>query len=160
MAKEKRTDDQQQVAFTIEVKDCWKALVLQIATYVCAQFAVSPLRCFVPGIGVNHKMGTISFFILLFGGLTMSSPIPIRFMNTRMKHRKHEKVEEFEIRRNDAIEKNMVLVANNQKMVLKLMLSILLWQTPIDAGFPTFHEWANDLTTASDRSNPLFRGCA
>ncbi len=73
LVKNMRSTINRQVAFTVEVKRSWALMVQQIAAYVRAQFAVSPLRCFVPGIGVNQKTGTISIFIFHRGGLTMSA---------------------------------------------------------------------------------------
>ncbi len=129
LAKDKRTIIKRQVAITVEVKWSWKLLVEQIAAYVRAQFAVAPLRCFVPGIGVNQKTGTISFFIFHRGGLTMSAPLKI--VNKTRKQGKGKKKRASK----PAPEQ---LLRENRRKVLKLMLSMLLWQDAVDAGFPPF----------------------
>ncbi len=120
LQKEKWSAHERQVAMPVEAKDSWRALLLQIATYGRALFAVMPLRCFVLGIGVNHVQETISFIVFHRGGLTMSEPL--RIMDTR-----EEKIR--------VPEKEL---QENRRKVLKLMLSALLWQDPVDAGFPCF----------------------
>lgn len=78
-------ESRRKIEFPIEVKDNWTQLVRQIATYVRAQWAASPLRCFVPAIGFSHKSGTVSFLIFHRGGLTMSEPQKIINVRKRVR---------------------------------------------------------------------------
>ncbi len=120
LVKEKWSAYKRQVAMPIEAKDSWRSLLIQIATYGRALFAVMPLRLFGLGIGVNHAHETISFIIFHRGGLTMSKPL--RIMDTREEKKRLPEVE----------------LQKNRKQVLKILLSALLWQGPADTGFPCF----------------------
>ncbi|TFK77716.1 hypothetical protein K466DRAFT_461864, partial [Polyporus arcularius HHB13444] len=54
--------------FAVEVKDNWKALVMQAATYARAQISAVPLRAFSLVIGVNHSTNELRFLIYHHGG--------------------------------------------------------------------------------------------
>ncbi len=100
-------DDQMPIDFAVEVKDNWKALVMQAATYARAQISAIPLRAFSLVIGVNHSTNELRFLIYHHGGLTASLPIRID-------------------------------TAEGVRQVQKVLFSVLLWQTPQDAGLPLF----------------------
>ncbi len=156
---ENRTSVDRQVEFTVEVKESWAELIYQMATYARAQFAVLPLRSFVIGIGVNHRAGTIRFLIFHRGGVTMS--VPIKIIHERPKKGKGKgkgkgkeqeqeqeggKGKEQEGKEQDqegGKEKGKepeteAVLMENRRTVLKIMLSILFWQGPVDAGLPPF----------------------
>ncbi|KLO11816.1 hypothetical protein SCHPADRAFT_450710 [Schizopora paradoxa] len=77
LGKETRDETSLESIVVVEVKKYWYELVLQLATYARAQFAVSPFRRFVVTIAVNHHDGKFSFVIFHRGGVTMSAPMKI-----------------------------------------------------------------------------------
>ncbi len=127
LAKEQRADDKRQIEVPVDVKESWISLAIQLATYARAMFAVMPLRCFVLGIGVNHQEESLRFFIFHRGGLSMSSALRLLDSDSGPDDEatKKAKVPELELQ-------------ENRRIVLKLMLSVMVWQGPTDAGFTPF----------------------
>ncbi|RPD53233.1 hypothetical protein L226DRAFT_563965 [Lentinus tigrinus ALCF2SS1-7] len=107
-----------EIAFAVEVKNNWKVLVKQAATYARAQISAIPLRAFSLVIGVNHSTNELRFLLYHRGGLTASRPIRID-------------------------------TAHGVLQVQKVLFSIILWQTPQDAGLPSFTNGDNFLLPSS-----------
>ena len=56
----------------VEVKDDWKDIVAQAATYARCMFGASPLRTFALVLAFNHSTNTLRFLVFHRGGLTAS----------------------------------------------------------------------------------------
>jgi hypothetical protein len=103
--------DPRKIAMAVEVKANWKDMLLQSCTYGRAQFNDTPLRTFTVTIAVNHIAETLRVLIFHRGGLSTTKELRLT-----TKDGKGHDIHKF----------------------MKILLSILLWQTPGDAGFPEF----------------------
>ncbi|KAF8322905.1 uncharacterized protein EI90DRAFT_3019966 [Cantharellus anzutake] len=101
----------QRIAVAVEVKDRWKDLLLQSGTYGRAQFNDTPLRSFTATIAINHATETLRVLIFHRGGLSASKELRLTTKDGE---------------------------AHDIRKFMKILLSMLLWQTPGDAGFPEF----------------------
>ncbi|RPD56214.1 hypothetical protein L226DRAFT_615737 [Lentinus tigrinus ALCF2SS1-7] len=110
------------IDFAVEVKNDWKKLVKQAATYARAQNGAVPLRAFSVVVGVNHSTNELRFLLYHRGGLTVSLPMRID-------------------------------TAHGVLQVQNVLFSILLWQTPQDAGLPSFTN-GHDFLLPSSASRP------
>ncbi|KAG6817512.1 hypothetical protein H0H93_007201, partial [Arthromyces matolae] len=66
-----------QIIHPVEVKDSWRDLILQSATYARALFSAAPFRSYALVIGVNHKRNSLRFLIFHSGGLTSSEELKL-----------------------------------------------------------------------------------
>ncbi len=129
LAKDKRTIIKRQVAITVEVKWSWKLLVEQIAAYVPRAVCSRTSALFRSWYRREPEDGHNQLLHFHRGGLTMSAPLKI--VNKTRKQGKGKKKRASK----PAPEQ---LLRENRRKVLKLMLSMLLWQDAVDAGFPPF----------------------
>ncbi len=101
-----------QIQLSVDLKKgSWKRMVLQLATYGRGQYTASPLRVFTIVFGIDHSARTMRVLIFHHGGLTASHEI------------------------NLGPRENLV---QQRRDLLKIFLSILLWQGPGDAGLPEY----------------------
>ncbi|KAF8314585.1 uncharacterized protein EI90DRAFT_3135848 [Cantharellus anzutake] len=99
------------IAVAVEVKADWKDMLFQSCTYGRAQFNDTPLRTFTVTIAINHAAETLRVLIFHRGGLTTSKELRLTTKDGN---------------------------PHDIRKFMKILLSILLWQTPGDAGFPEF----------------------
>ncbi|KAG6859279.1 hypothetical protein C0991_001001, partial [Blastosporella zonata] len=67
-----------QIAIAVEVKDDWREMIEQSATYARAQWRGAAHRAFSLVIGVHHKENKLRFLIFHSGGLTASQPLSLK----------------------------------------------------------------------------------
>ncbi|KAG6852183.1 hypothetical protein C0991_002308, partial [Blastosporella zonata] len=96
-----------QIAIAVEVKDDWREMIEQSATYARAQWRGAAHRAFSLVIGVHHKENKLRFLIFHSGGLTASQPLSLKDETGKL-------------------------------LIQKILFSIYSWQSPEDAGFPSF----------------------
>ncbi|KAF9778744.1 hypothetical protein BJ322DRAFT_1092398 [Thelephora terrestris] len=63
-----------QVMLPVEVKNCWRKLVAQAATYARSLFDANPMRVFALILGFNHEKNQLRFLVFHRGGLAASEP--------------------------------------------------------------------------------------
>lgn len=63
-----------QVMLPVEVKNCWRKLVAQAATYARSLFGADPMRVFALILGFNHDKNQLRFLVFHRGGLAASEP--------------------------------------------------------------------------------------
>ncbi|KAJ7725092.1 hypothetical protein B0H16DRAFT_1595240 [Mycena metata] len=90
----------------VEVKDNWPELISQAATYARCLFSANPSRTFALVIGYNQTGKRGGFRFLLFHRGGLTSHVPL-LLNTR----------------------------EGRADALRLMMTLLLWSNPRDAGF-------------------------
>lgn len=115
-----------------EVKESWAELINQAATYARCLFSASPLRSFALVLAYNQAQHSFRFLVFHRGGLTASTPIS--FLTIREQ-------------------------GPDQTNFLRLLISLLTWESRGDAGLP---EWSNDremilACSADDREGKRFR---
>ena len=61
------------ITLPVEVKDDWKDMVAQAATYARCLFGASPMRTFALVLAFNHSSNALRFLVFHRGGLTASN---------------------------------------------------------------------------------------
>lgn len=115
-----------QIEIVCDLKSEWKPMVPQVGTYGRALFTRCPQRVFTLAFAIDHISKVMRVFIFHHGGLTASHAISLAHPGINTCGPVAEKL------------------ARSRRDFLEILLSILLWQGPADAGFLEFtdgEEW-------------------